>query len=114
MITVFRKKHLSIVLVLSLIANAAQYLMIHESRPYQQLGRNLVHAELDAAHLKPRLKSSCQTVGILQNSVDGILTCTPDLEWRLATCKQTDLIAKDDQGLILRCNGVLWEKWEKR
>ncbi len=58
----------------------------------------------------PGIGRACETQGALLSSADGVLTCSSGHKFEIAKCHQSGLIAKDDHGLILTCDGRQWRK----
>lgn len=99
---------LSVLLTLSLVANLVQLYQAKQDRPYTQLGHNLIQSDISAQARQIAPGGDCETAGSLRKSANEVLTCSPYRKWAPARCDKNGLIAKDDSGYILTCDGTSW------
>lgn len=97
-------------LAFSLMTNVVQFFQARQDNPYAQMGRNLIRAEKAAQSKKIGSGMDCETMGALQSTQEGVLTCSAERKWTPAKCNQLSLLSKDDFGVILVCDGALFHR----
>lgn len=99
-----------VVLLLSLAGNVLQFALAREDASTVQLGRNLVKTELIAMANTIGDGVACETMGALRITLGTTkaLTCNQVMKWEPARCNDKGQLARDDQGVILVCDGDLW------